>query len=407
MDQRAEKWADGLRGRSGVLPSQHLREAVELGVILADPPLAEGQIQPNSLDLRIGRKGHRVQCSFLAGQTGMTQRIQDLLWYSLDIDESGAVLEPNAIYLFELFESVNLPKGLAGRANPKSSTGRLDIFARVVTENGETYDEVPDGYAGPLYLEVVPRSFGVRIRPGDTLAQLRLFVGEPRMTDGEVEQMLADEVLVLSGKGRYPLGPKDVAVAGGISLSVRIHGETRDQTIGFRARRSTQPIDLAARGSVSIEQHWERIYSRKHLDLILEPDAFYIFASRELVRLPPTVCGEMVPFDPTRGEVRTHYAGFFDSGFGYAPNVLPAQSAGAIVLEVRNRDVPFLLEHGQPLFRVELFKNLEAPDMLYGQAGFKSNYQSQRLKLGKQFNTRGGSGRAPSSQFDLPLNRGS
>jgi len=370
-------------------------------LIAASAPITPDQIQPNSLDLRLGGVAWRVQCSFLPGRRHSVQeRLNQFRWYELDMEARGRILEPNQVYLFPLTESLALPPGVAARCNPKSSTGRLDIFVRVITERGEAFDQVPAGYRGPLYLEVVPRSFAVRVRPGDSLAQIRFQVGDPACDDAEAAALMDAEELVLTADGAA-LRSNSLRIDRGIYLSVRVHGARDNETVGFRARKSTAPIDLRDVGRVPIDRHWERLFSRPSVPLILEPDTFYIFASRELVRLPPSICAEMVPFDASSGEVRTHYAGFFDSGFGYAPGVPAAESAGAVVLEVRNRDVPFLLEHGQPLFRLELMKNTEPPDDLYGQ-DLRSNYQSQRLRLSKQF-VRVGRAAPPKDQIPLPL----
>ncbi len=367
----------------GILPCQWIRDAMASAVVAADEPVAPGQVQPNSLDLRLSPEGCRVQCSFLPGRSGMAIKLSQLRWYDVTLDGDGKVLEPDQVYIFRLMERLALPPGVSARCNPKSSTGRLDVFVRVTTEHGRTFDEVPDGYAGPLYLEVVPRSFAIRVRPGDALAQIRFQRGDAELSDVEIGELLGREVVVVGPKGR-PIAPDRVDVAAGLRLSVRAHHKDSGATIGFKARQSTPPIDLRAINAVSVSRYWERIYSRPSEPLILDPDAFYIFRSRELIRLPPGVCAEMMAFDAASGELRTHYAGFFDTGFGYAPGEPPDRTASAVVLEVRNRDVPILLEDGQPLFRVMLLRNAAEPDVLYG-AGLRSNYQGQRLRLGKQF----------------------
>lgn len=375
---------------SGIYPSQWIRNAIANGTVTSDQPIESHQVQPNSLDLRISPEGYRVQCSFLPGSWTMADRLKQFKWYDVAFSNGCVVLEPNQVYVFRLMERLALPEFVEARANPKSSTGRLDVFTRITVEGGKAFDQIPRGYVGPLYLEIVPRSFAVLVRPGDSFSQLRFQVGTPTLSDEEVANALETEAVILTREG-VPLRPSSVPVLDGIHLSVRIAGSksgTREETIGYRARRNTPPIDVRKIGEVPISAYWYRIYARKTEPVILEPDEFYIFSSNELVRLPPAYCAEMVPFDAGSGEVRTHYAGFFDSGFGFRQGGAAMENAAAVVLEVRNRDVPFLLEHGQRLFRLLLMRTTEHPDVLYGTDN-KSNYQRQRLRLAKQFAVRG------------------
>ncbi len=366
--------------QNGVLPSQWIRAAFADGIIEAAQPLTADQIQPNSLDLRLDGRGCRVQCSFLPGDDGMASKLSRFQWYEFAIPDEGIVLERNQIYIFPLCERLNLPQEVYGRANPKSSTGRLDVFTRLVTEYGTSFDRVPSGYTGKVYLEVVPRSFAIRVRSGDALAQIRFQTGDPRLSVEETIALLNDETILLSNS-LQSLNAADIATVSGMTLS--IHLPQKNETIGYQARRNTAPIDLRVRG-MARRNHWDRLYGDGK-PIILEPDDFYIFRSSEIVRLPPEYCAEMVAFDASSGEVRTHYAGFFDSGFGYIPDKPAAETAAAVVLEVRSRDVPFFIEDCQPLFRVHLLRCTEPPDMLYGSIP-GSNYQTQRLRLSKQFN---------------------
>jgi dCTP deaminase len=373
---------DRVSQQPGIMPSQWIGAAIDRSIIGATAPITAEQIQPNSLDLRVDRVAYRVQCSFLPGAEGVQRKLSRFKWYDLPLEESGTVLERNQVYLIPLAEHLSLPEGISVRANPKSSTGRLDLFTRLVCETGAVFDEVPAGYQGRLYLEVVPRSFAIIVRPGDSLAQMRFQHSHAQFSDAETA-VLMDETEIVLGATKQALRSKDLRIASGIFLSVRLAGEP-DSTIGFKARRNTQPIDLRAIGAAPIRQYWERIHWRPSAPVILEPDDFYIFSSRELVRLPPEYCAEMVPFDAGSGEVRTHYAGFFDSGFGYGREIPAAQSAGAVVLEIRNRDVAYLIEEGQPLFRLLLLRTAAVPDRIYG-TDASSHYQSQRLRLSKQF----------------------
>ena len=373
-----------LNRANGVLPSQWIRQAATEGSIAATLPILPAQVQPNSLDLRLDGVGYRVQCSFLPGEEGIQQKLMRYRWYEFQVPPEGVVLERNQAYIFPLCESLRLPPEVYARANPKSTTGRLDVFTRLVTEHGTTFDEVPAGYQGRLYLEVVPRSFAIRIRTGDSLAQIRFQVGNPHLTREETMALLDSTHLILDPTLRT-LRSQDIlsemsANALVLSISLPKKGEP---LIGYQARRNTAPIDLRAIGGARISYYWDRIHGGSK-PIILEPEEFYIFASRELICLPPDYCAEMVAFDASSGEVRTHYAGFFDSGFGYGAGRTPDETAAAVVLEVRSRDVPFLIEDGQPLFRVHLLRSTEIPDKLYG-TGLGSNYQGQRLRLSKQF----------------------
>lgn len=369
--------------RDGVLPAQWIRDALDRGIITSESPIAPGQVQPNSLDLRLGRHGYRIRCSFLPGEEGVYKKLERYQWYPIELKEEGTVLEPNQACLFPLQEHLNLPADLYALSNPKSSIGRLDVFTRVATEHGSWFDSVPAAYDGPLFVEVVPRSFPIRVRPGDALTQIRFQIGDPYLDTAETTTLLDSDSVVL-GPGLRALRSRQLPTATGVVLSINLP-RRQDRTVGYRAIRNSEPIDLRATGKASVRRHWQRIYGDGG-PIILEPDEFYIFASRELVRLPPHYCAEMIPFDATSGEVRTHYAGFFDSGFGYSPHCAPEQSAAAVVLEVRSRDVPFLLEDGQPLFRLNILRCTEDPDVLYG-AGLGSHYQGQRLRLSKHFPT--------------------
>lgn len=371
---------------NGVYPAQWIQQAFEKGWIESEEPIRPSQIQPNSLDLRLSCVGFRVQCSFLPGEEGMQQKLGRFGWYRFSLPEEGVVLEKNQVYIFPLMEHLRLPSTVKGRANPKSTMGRLDVFCRLVTEYGTAFDETTSGYSGPLYLEVVPRSFAIRIRAGDALSQIRFQIGEPRLGVEETRKIL-DELPIILDPSLVPLRSNHLAIANGILLSIylpRYTEQGRQATIGYQARKNTPPIDL--RSQAPKRHYWDRLYADGK-PIILEPDEFYIFRSRELVSLPPFLCAEMVAFDAGSGELRTHYAGFFDTGFGYDPALPPSETAAAVVLEVRSRDVPFLLEDGQPLFRIHLLRCTEEPNFLYGaQAG--SNYQSQRdVRLSKQFSS--------------------
>jgi dCTP deaminase len=357
---------------TGILALQHLRYLLAHEIICSPWGVEANQLQPNSVDLRLAERAYRVRCSFLPGDLGVEKCLEvfENKVHEFDLKQ-GAVLEPNVPYLMELKEQLCLPDNLSARANPKSSTGRLDIFARVVAETGEAFDEIPSGYHGRLFLHVISRSFPIRIRTGDRLVQLRVECGQARLSDEETRE--------LQQKSSLLVGVERPTIDDGLHFSASLTEEIGARVMGYRARAHTPLLDLAGIGTHTIDDFWERLQPREEGALVLEPEAFYVMASHERVVVPASVCAEMVPFDAKSGELRTHYAGFFDSGFGCE------DGAGArVVLEIRNRDTPFLLRDRQRIFRFQLYWNLAVPDRLYGQ-GVGSHYQGQGLRLAKQF----------------------
>src|SRR4051812_47025881 len=348
------------------------------GAILPAFDFVPDQIQPASLDLRLGEVAYRVRASFLPGpSTTVAERIEELKLHEIALGD-GAVLETNCVYIVPLIESLALPDNIAAAANPKSSTGRLDVFTRVIADETRGFDRIRRGYHGPLYAEISPRTFPVLVREGSRLSQIR-FRHDNALLDAEALRALhARERLV---------DDDDADVAEGVAVSVDLSGALAPAAgegqgiAGYRAKRHTGLIDVERRAGYDVADFWEPIRARADQRLILDPNEFYILASKEAVQVPPDYAAEMVPFDPLVGEFRVHYAGFFDPGFGYAG----AGGRGArAVLEVRSREVPFILEHGQTVGRLVYETMLERPETLYGQ-GIGSNYQAQSLKLSKHF----------------------
>jgi dCTP deaminase len=364
---------------SGVLSSRRIEAMAACGAIGAGAPFAVDQIQPASLDLRLGAKAWRVRASFLPGKDRDVAEILASLAYdeiSLASPE-GAILERGCVYVVPLLESLVLPAEVSGAANPKSSTGRLDIFTRLITDRGERFDEVEPGYRGPLYAEVSPRSFSVRARQGSRLNQLRF-----RARAGAAGQggfALSDAALA-EIHARAPLVDGGLNLRDGVVLRVALGPEAFGGTVGYRAQKHTDVIDVDRIGAYRIDDYWDRLPARGGR-LILDPGDFYILASRERLAIPAALAAEMAPMDAAIGEFRVHYAGFFDPGFGFGADGRPAARA---VLEVRSREVPFVLEDGQFIGRLVYERMAETPDALYGAAG-RSNYQGQGLKLSKHF----------------------
>jgi len=365
---------------SGILPDRMIAALAEAGGIRAAYPFAPEQIQPASLDLRLGATAYRVRASFLPGPgTTVAQRIGELKLHESSLSQ-GAVLETACVYIVPLIESLALPSDIAAATNPKSSTGRLDVFTRVIADETRGFDRVAAGYHGPLYAEISPKTFPILVREGSRLSQLRLRRGDAVLGAEELRALHARERLV---------DRAEAVMGDGVAVSIDLAGTAghRDRPVhgngivGYRAKRHTAVIEVERRAAYDVADFWEPIAARADHSLILDPDEFYILASNEAVQVPPDYAAEMVPFDPLVGEFRVHYAGFFDPGFGYAG----AGGLGArAVLEVRSREVPFILEHGQIVGRLVYEKMLARPNELYG-TGIGSNYQAQGLKLSKHF----------------------
>jgi dCTP deaminase len=372
--------------RYGVLPRQRLRELIDDGAISATGFDPAANLQPASLDLTLGPVGYRLRSSFLPGTDLVRDKLPDYEMGQIDLTGDGAVLEQNRPYLIPLRERLDLPDDVRGRTNPRSSTGRLDVFTRVVSDRGNHFDEIRTGYAGELFLEIVPMSFTVKAREGITLNQLRLIAGDPGAVDPAEARLTDDELIALSETDPivYPGASSEAedraVVSDGLLLSVDLSGDERGFA-GYRARKSTGLLELDRVNAYQVGDFWERIYPERRR-LILEPDQFYLLVSRERVRIPPGYAAEMAAYDPTSGELRTHYAGFFDPGFG---DVDSADWRGTpAVLEVRAHDVAFALEHGQRLCKLTFERMLEEPDERYGSA-IGSRYQRQYLTLSRQF----------------------
>ena len=356
----------------GILPAQRIRDLIAGGIVDLSVPAGEKQVQPASLDLRLGEVAYRVRASFLPRPGhDVASRLAELALHRIDLTRS-AVLETGCVYVVPLLESLRLPSDLAAAANPKSSTGRLDVFTRVIADGVAAFDTIPAGYEGRLYAEICPQTFPVLVRTGSTLSQLRFRAGQPTISDAELTVLHASDCLVSGGNA--------ADIQGGIALSVDLAGDATG-LVGYRAKRHTGLVDVDQPGACALADYWEPIRASAAPRLILDPDQFYILASKEAVHVPPTHAAEMVPFNPMVGEFRVHYAGFMDPGFGHAP----AGGKGArVVLEVRSHKVPFVLEDGQVIGRLVYERMMEVPDKLYGR-DLGSNYQAQGLKLSKHF----------------------
>lgn len=360
--------------RTGILPYQTIINMRREREIVASVDIGTDQFQPASLDLRLGRVAYRVRASFLPGPNStVMDRVSQLDGYEIDLTD-GAVLERGCVYVVPLLESLALKGGLAAFANPKSSTGRLDILTRLITDRSSAFDQVAAGYQGPLYIEIAPRTFSIVVRTGSRLNQIRFRRGSPGVPASELQRLLDEGQLL------HPDDQVQSVRSNLLGVTIDLEGAGGDALIGYRARKHTDRIDVDKIAQYDALDFWEPIYHHTQPSLVLDPNEFYILATRELVRIPPDLAAEMVAYDTTVGEFRVHYAGFFDPGFGW-----DARNGGAkAVLEVRSHEVPFMLEHGQTVGWLRYERMAGRPDRLYG-SSIGSNYSDQSLTLAKQF----------------------
>jgi dCTP deaminase len=369
--------SQGTRRDTGVLPYQSITALIRDGEIMAEQPIGSQQVQPASLDLRLGTTAYRMRASFLPGpHHTVREQIEKFGLHEVDLT-GGALLETGCVYLVPLLESLALSDGLSGVANPKSSTGRLDVFTRLITDQAPDFDVVTKGYQGPLYAEIFPRTFSVIVRTGTRLNQLRLSRGTPDVREAELKRLMRDQPVL-----DRDLTEREVnTLFRGVPLSVDLAGIGDTDLVGFRAKPHAPLIDVDKIGHYDPVDYWDPIFQDEGRSVILNPDDFYILASKEAVSVPVDHAAEMVPYDAFTGEFRAHYAGFFDPGFGHAD----VGAAGTrAVLEVRSYGVPFIIEDGQLVGRLKYEHLTDTPDQLYG-AETGSSYQRQGLALSKHF----------------------
>ena len=358
---------------TGILPYQQIKALIRDHEIWAEDDIRPEQVQPASLDLRLGPVAYRVRASFLPGESSsVAVKISQFALHEIDL-RNGAVLEKDCVYVVPLLERLQLSTRISAAVNPKSSTGRLDIFTRLIVDRSRAFDEVEAGYQGMIYAEIVPRTFSVIVRQGTRLSQIRFRRGSPNTSASALRRL----------HEQFRLVDDDKANLRGDSIAVTLDllGEDRGGLVGWKAKRHAELVDVDAKGVYEPLDFWEPISLRPGRGMVLDPADFYILATREAVVVPPDHAAEMLPSDTQVGEFRVHYAGFFDPGFGYDP---AGGQGSRAVLEVRSRDVPFVLEHGQTVGWLRYEKLAAAPDRLYG-GSLGSNYQGQGLQLGRQF----------------------
>jgi dCTP deaminase len=383
-DARADPPTEAPRSafaRTGILPSQAIRAMIAGGEIMGAPEIDANQIQPASLDLRLGRSAYRIRASFLPGpDAAVRDKLDELKFHEIDLTK-GAVLEAGCVYLVPLIEQLKLRSTIAGFANPKSSTGRLDVFTRLIADHQDGFDTVEEGYSGPLFAEICPRTFSIKVRYGSRLNQIRFRRRVGQQLDADERPGRVGDRALREIHSDVGLVEGEASIREGLNLSISLTSPQPAGLVGYRARRYAGVIDVDAVGAYEAGQYWEAVQLGEDRRLVLDPHEFYILASKESVSVPPAYVAEMAPFDPLIGEYRVHYAGFFDPGFGYTAGKAPGAKA---VLEVRSLDIPFILEDGQIVGRLVYDKLTDVPDQIYGQ-GIGSHYQAQGLKLSKHF----------------------
>jgi len=362
---------------TGIVPSQDLRAMVLRKEIIALEPITDDQFQPASLDLRLGPTAYRVRASFLPGKGSVRAKLDEFAMHAMDIT-TGGVLEKGCVYIIPLLEGLDLRHRTAAMGNPKSSTGRLDIFTRLITDAGTAFDQVREQYSGMLYAEVSPRTFSVLVRKGSRLSQLRIRRGRPIASDGFMRRLQEEHGLVQLPEDD---DARSVEIDNGVPVRVDLQGRRSGGIIGYRAKSHAGLVDIDRVGHYAVADYWEPVRAPERGGLILDPAEFYILASQEAVRVPPGYAAEMIAYDTLVGEFRVHYAGFFDPGFGHGD---AGGEGSRAVLEVRSYEVPFVLEHGQLVGRLAYERLTSVPHVLYGQ-GVRSAYQGQGIKLSKHF----------------------
>ncbi len=370
-----------LEAATGVLPAQRLREAIAREWMVAGPwRIPAESVQPASVDLRLGDHAWALRCSFLPDSNStVEEKSEDLAFERIDLRD-GATLERDRPYLVPLIEELRLPAEIRAKANPKSSTGRLDVFTRVLTDRNHRFDEIAPGYHGKLYLEVVPRTFAIRVKTGLALNQVRLMTGDARLSDHQLLALHRERPLLYVDS--RPVPEDELSLADGLFVSLDVSGSA-EAIVGYRAKKNSLPIDLTKVGALSWREYWEPVHPEPGGRIVLEPEVFYLLLSAEGVSVPPSYAAEMLAYDPTAGELRTHYAGFFDPGFGYSRE-RGERTGSRAALEVRARDVSFMVEHRQPVCKLAFERMAEEPDVLYGE-DIGSNYQGQLTMLSKHF----------------------
>jgi len=375
---------EDLKGKRGYLPYQMIQSACRQGFIHSEFAINPAQFQPVSLDLRLGPKAYRIQCSFLPENDTVEEKLKQVKLYEFDISEGEGILEKGAIYLIPLMEELNFPPAMFGLANPKSSTGRLDMFTRVIIDRSYRFDEIRKEYKGKMYLEIIPRSFPVKVKAGLSLNQLRIgYVTSETLGKQGLEPEYKKSPILFDGNG-FEIPYNLVRVKDGIYIGVDLAGKNADDIIAYKAKTNSSVIDLSKINHYDPDDFWEPIYRTRNNRLILEPECFYIMMSKEKICVAPHLLAEMVAYEPNSGELRTHYAGFFDPGFGWVEGESRLNLGTRAVMEVRPHDVPFMVEDGQTFCRLKFERVIETPTIVYGKK-IHSNYHSQGLALSKYF----------------------
>ncbi len=349
----------------GALVYQDYLKLIKKNYIINET-IDQNQIQPASLDLSLSEECYEIKHSFLSHKTTVRRKLKDLIIKKINLNKEF-IFKKDKTYIVKLNESLNLKNNIFGHCNPKSSTGRLDIFCRTIVDFAEEYEKIPNNYQGEIFLEITSRSFDVAFKKGNCLNQLRLIMGNQYYLSDEQLKKIKTKLKITNFK------KNTLKINNGVKISVDL---SNSKTIAYVAKNNTPVLKFSKIKSHKINDFWKAI---KNIDnsLLIEKNKFYILKSKEKVIIPDNLAGEMIPYDTGIGDFRAHYAGFFDPGFGM-PNGTYA------VLEVKTNEIPFLLEDGQTIARIKYEKLNKNSNIVYGK-DIKSNYQNQGLKLSKHF----------------------
>ena len=328
------------------------------------------QIQPSSLDLTLSEECYEIEASFLSPNHNIRDKLNNIINKKIDLNEVY-IFKKNITYIVRLNEKLNLKNDIFGKCNPKSSTGRLDIFCRAILNFSDEYEKIPLNYNGEIFLEITPRSFNIALIKGDSLNQMRLIYQNHDYVDDEslhnfhnIDPIIFDE-----------FGNTNVAdISSGLKISVDL--KKINKTSAYIAKDNAPVLHYDKINSHKVADFWDTIKTKDDY-LIIKPGKFYILKSKQKIRIPKTMAGEMKPYDTGIGDFRVHYAGFFDPGFG-------DPFGSYAVLEVKTNEVPFILNDGQVIAKIQYEKLNKETKVVYG-SNIKSNYQNQELALSKHF----------------------
>jgi len=326
----------------------------------------KSQIQPSSIDLSLSDECYEIKTSFLSPDSKVRDKLNKI--YSKKINlKTSKIFKKNKTYIVRLNETLHLNNSISGHCNPKSSTGRLNIFCRTILDYCDEYEKIPKNYNGEIFLEITTRSFDIKISKGDKLNQMRLRKKTNNyLNDKDLKKINKRNALIFTNK-------KNI-IENGLRISVDLSNDNK--ICAYVAKKTSLNINFSKISFYEIKKFWKPLKPVNN-SLIIEKNKFYILKSREKIRIPSNLAGEMIPYDTGIGDFRAHYAGFFDPGFG-------DPKGSYAVLEVKTNELPFILEDGQTIARIKYEKLNKKTFLVYGSI-INSNYQNQKLALSKHF----------------------